>query len=333
MYNKDKRELLTKIADGLNHAKVRDPQANNGWFSPEHGTLQCLGFLPKENLQKILDIGFDDVIYDSLYQRWGREGVFKIQPYVFYDAMEPVLVLRHNRYLCLTDTGYFAMFADPAREVICAKGTFDMSFLINISKGDRVLSRGVLAYLLWWAALIEVVSRYDVSRLVLKANTKLVEEFLHAVIYNRTLNTYGYDCSCLERNVYIQVGGIDLSSRVVKHVMCNGDILAYLAVGTHSIQVEQARGVLVTVNVPNTSVGTCLSYAGADADELKEATQIYERNNYLGILSMLALNVAGLCVSEAGVCWFDKHSRSTMKSVVPTINKASDIKHLIPDSL
>ena len=75
-------------------------------------------------------------------------------------------------------------------------------------------------------------------------------------------------------------------------------LIAYLAIGKKSVQVETADNVLVTIKVPELSLGTDSNLDDEDDRiDFEVDVEMLENNHYLEMLAVMALKLAGIHIS------------------------------------
>ena len=331
-----KMELIDEICKKLNDKGFNDTTTfgNTIEFSTEDGTGRGLMFLPIENLVKLRDCEIDkyNTIVD-IYQAWGRCGALKFTPYEVDSRNNPSLVLRHDRFLHMF-RGYSFQASGTVDGISdCGSGSYRTDFITRTSHFDRVLSRGLISYMLWWAALIDVGFRFDNFVEAFNKDITPIEKFLNDCTHYWN-GSYNYMWADVERNITIGTGHIDTKERKM-YQLNDAGVIAYLAIGKKSVQVETADNVLVTITIPNLNEGS--GYDLTDEDDLydfEREVEILESNHYLEMIAVMALKLAGIHISFINYYPLRKHV-VTMRPInapdVVNVKSLNDIYRCTPD--
>lgn len=302
--NKSKKELVTEICRTLNEHGFEDVGAfgHEHAYTPESGFGEGLMFMPIENLIKIVQCPVSDWSdFGKVYNTWGRAGALRFEPYMIDQHENPTLVIRHNRYLHMFRGYHFQASGTIDGICDCGSGSYRTDFLTRSSYHDHILHGGLIAYMLWWAAIIDVGFKFDNFIELFNSNKKVIEEFLKTSIgYWRGPDNYGW--SDIEKYIEIGHGNIDIYNRKMYQLQKkDGGIDAYLAIGVNTIQVETAGNNLVTIKIPNLSEGAGYNLEDEDdKDSYDSEVETLELNHFREILLVMATKLAGLDVNFMG---------------------------------
>lgn len=302
--NANKDGMVEKICARLNEHGFVDTNA----FGVKHefmltdGFGKGLRFLPEDNLQKILDCDIKDWSeFSKVYNAWGRAGALRFEPYMTDQHENPTLVLRHNRYLHMFRGYHFQASGTIDGIGDCGSGSYRTDFLIRPSYYHEILSCGLITYMLWWAAVIDVGFKFDNFVELFNNNKLVLEEYL-----NNSVSYWGgpakYHWSDIEKYIEIGRGNIDVYNRKMYQLQKkDGGIDAYLAIGINTIQVETASNKLVTITIPDLNIGADYNLDSEDDKEsYDDEVSILESNHFREILLVMAAKLAGIDLNFTG---------------------------------
>lgn len=310
MYETTKKELIDKVCEQLNAKGLKTKNAYGEVipFSYDDGELSGFKFLPMENLVKMSECSIENLDdYKAIYHTWGENGVLNFKPYVVtdYDGY-PSLIMRHNRFLRLSLGHNFAVFDDFDDGASCGSCSYEMDYLIQCDRRERVFNKGLITYLLWWAALIDVGFRFNNFVKLFNQDKEVIEQFLHENMkyWNHLMN---YTWADVEKLITVENGNIDTTHRKVYQVSTKDEVVAYLAIGEKTVQVETSNNRLLTINIPDFFVGTNYNLDKvSDLEYYNAEVYAMKRYHYLEIIAVMALKLAGVHISFTGVYTIDK---------------------------
>ena len=336
MYDsKTKQELINEIYEKLNTAGVVDSrEVFDTMFNTDEDANSGLMFMPIENLQKIAECPIDKCTqFREVYQAWGKCGALKFTPYEVDEDYYPSLVLRHNRFLHMFRGYHFQASGTVDGIIDYGSGSYRTDFLTQSKHYNRILSSGLVAYMLWWAALIDVGFRFDNFVEAFNKDIKPIEKFLSDSI-KCWRGPEGYSWADVEKYITIETGNINTRERKM-YQLDDGGLIAYLAIGKKSVQVETADNVLVTIKVPELNLGT--DYDLDDEDDCYDfeiEVETLENNHYLEMLAVMALKLAGIHISFMNFYPL-KGRMKTMRPInapgVVSVKDLNDIYNCTPD--
>lgn len=304
MYNgKDKevkKELVNTICRELSRCFGEDTDqfGHKVPYSPERGFGAGLMYLPLENLEAMRDCKIsDDAKFGDVYQAWGRAGALRFKPYAVRDEDSVSLVLRHNRFLHMFRGYYFQASGTTSGDGDFGHGSYRTDFLTTAGWNCEIINKGLIAYMLWWAAYIDVGFQYRNFQDCFEDDIATVEEFLH----NSIRDYYGafqYHWSDIASMITTSNEPIDSNARRVYQLTDDGkSVLTYLAIGKKTIQVQTAKQTL-TLEIPDLLTGSGYSRDKEDDMEAVESeVEILESNHYLEMLAVMLLKLANIHIS------------------------------------
>lgn len=297
--NKTKKELVTEVCERLNKKGFKDYDQFGCYrdFEPDDNLGQGLTYLPLENLIKLHNCSIDDYKeFKEVYQAWGRCGALRFTPYEVDEDDNPSLVLRHDRFLHMFRGYHFQASVTVEGIGDCGSGSYRTNFLVRNSHYQRIMRKGLISYLLWWAALIDVGFRFDNFIEAFNKDKAPIEKFL-----SDCMQFWGgpsnYKWEDIEPYITIGVGNIDIMSRKM-YQLNNDGVVAYLAIGKKSVQVETADNTLLTIQIPDLNEGA--NYDLEDEDDItdfEDEVSRLEENHYLEMIAVMALKLAGIHIS------------------------------------
>lgn len=331
----NKKELVTAICKRLNEKGFEDCDAFGRVteYSAESSFGRSLSFLPVDNLAKIAELPIEDYeSFNAIYQAWGKSGALRFTPYEVDPRDNPSLVIRHNRFLHMFRGYHFQASATVDGIGDCGSGSYRTDFLVRARYNQRIHKYGVITYLLWWAALIDVGFRFDNFVEAFYSDKSVIEKFLSdsTAFWSRRTDFKWKD---VEPYIKIGTGHIDINNRKMYQLRDKG-IDAYLAIGKKTIQVETADK-LVTIYVPSFNEGGIYDlYDEDDLYDYEDEVSEFEGNHYLEILAVMAFKLAGIHISFINYYPIVKHL-GTLRPInspdVINVSSLNDIYNAIPD--
>ena len=302
--NKSKWELVSEICRMLNEHGFEDTEAfgQKHEYSPESGFGAGIMFMPIENLVKIVQCPITDWSeFRKVYNAWGRAGALRFQPYMTDRHENPTLVIRHNRYLHMFRGYHFQASGTIDGIADCGSGSFRTDFLTRPMYYYHILCEGLIAYMLWWAALIDVGFKFDNFVELFNKDRDVIEEYLNASIeYWRGPDKYHW--SDIEKYIEIGKGNIDIYNRKMYQLQDkDGVVDAYMAIGTKTIQVETAGNNLITIKIPDLNEGVGYNLDDEDYKQcFDDEADILVSNHFREILLVMAAKLIGLDINFMG---------------------------------
>lgn len=338
--NDNKKELITKICKNLNAKGFRDEPVYAldvpVPFSFLKGFGGTLKWLPIENIQKMADCDITNCnSFKEAYELWGRAGALKFQPYFVIDKGSPSLVVRRNRFLHMFRGYHFQVSGTIDGIGDYGSGAYRMDFLTTVPYYREMLHDGIIGYMLWWAALIDVGFTFDNFRDLFNNNIDVLNEFL-----NDTMNCWSgmqdRKWSDIEHYIKHETGNINVMTRKTYQLRHNNkSVVCYFAIGKKTIQVELAGSHLVTLTIPdlNDGVGYNLNNE-ADKNEYDAQVEILEKNHYIEMLLVMLLKLCNINISFNG--WWPIGDKLTdMRPInspdVVNVESLNEVYNAIPD--
>ena len=336
MYNsKTKQELINKIYEKLDTmGVVESGEFFEEMFNIDKDSTCGLMFMPMESLKKLAECPIDKCThFRDVYQAWGKYGALKFTPYEVDSKDNPSLILRHNRFLHMFRGYRFQASGTLDGIGDCGSSSYRTNFLTQARYYNHVLYNGLISYMLWWAALIDVGFRFDNFVEAFNKDVTPIEKFLSDSI-KYCGGPEGYSWVDVEKYITIGTGNIDTSERKMYQLNDKG-LIAYLAIGKKSIQVETADNFLVTIKVPELNLGTDYDLEDEDdRDDFESEVEILENNHYLEMLAVMALKLAGIHISFMNFYPL-KGRMKTMRPInepgVINVKNLNDIYNCTPD--
>lgn len=332
--NTEKKEMVQEICNRLNEHGLVDTDifGDKHEYTPSSGFGAKLQYMPEENLQKMIDCDVQDWSdFLAVSNAWGRAGALRFTPYILQKD-NPSLVMRYNRYLHMFRGYHFQASGSVSGEGDYGIGSYRTDFLTRAEYWDSLAHNGLLAYLLWWAAMIDVGFKFDNFIELYKTDKSVLEKFLAASIsYWNGPKQFGW--RDIEKYITVGKGNIDIYNRKVYQLTREkGDVLAYMAMGEKTVQVETAGSNLVTIEIPDASIGTgCNLDDEDDRDELECALNNFRENRYHEMLLVMAAKLAGVEINFIA-CYF-LWKQSFMKPInAPEVNVVHDLNQIYKQS-
>ena len=336
MYNEEtKKELINKTYEKLNSMGINHLSDFKDMFNVDEDATRGLMFMPIDNIQKLVDCPLDKCTnFKDVYQAWGKCGALRFTPYEIDENYNPSLVLRHNRFLHMFRGYSFQASGTSDGITDCSSGSYRTDFLTQTSYYNRVLRKGLISYMLWWAALIDVGFMFDNFIEAFNKDIKPIEKFLADSMRYWNRDT-GYKWSDVEKYITFDTGNIDIMQRMMYQLNDGDDIFAYLAIGKKSVQVETADNTLLTIQIPDLNEGA--GYDLEDEDDLMEfedEVNILKRNHYLEMIVVMALKLVGIHISFINF-YPIRRGVKTMRPInapgVINVKSLNDIYNCTPD--
>lgn len=336
MYNEEtKKELINKTYEKLNSMGITHLSDFKDMFDVDEDATCGLMFMPIENIQKLVECPLNKCTnLKDVYQAWGKCGALRFTPYEVDEDDNPSLVLRHNRFLHMF-RGYSFQASGTSDGISdCGSGSYHTNFLTKTRYYNRVLHDGLISYMLWWAALIDVGFRFDNFIELFNKDIKPIEKFLADSMRYWNRDT-GYKWSDVEKYITFDTGNIDTMQRKMYQLKDYNGVVAYLAIGKKSVQVETVDSTLLTIKIPELNEGT--DYVLEDYDDLAEfedEVHILEQNHYLEMIAVMALKLVGIHISFTNFYPL-KGRMQTMRTInapnVTNVTSLNDIYNCTPD--
>lgn len=238
---KNQKELAKQVCDRINeHGHLEQVEGGSKLpYSIDRGFGSQICYMPEENLKLMLETEIKDWNNMSdVFEAWGHAGAYRFDPYVIIDENdEPVLVIRHDRYLRECRGRYFMVTKFIEGGQVCHTGTVNITFLWEGQENRNSL----LYYMLWWAALADVVMRFETGSKAVLSNTAELEKYIGEVV-----RRYGIEFEYTSADVFehVQFNEEPISfgkRRPYRVVDAKGD-LAYCALRKKSIQIQTFKG-------------------------------------------------------------------------------------------
>lgn len=293
--NTEKKELVNKLA------RLMDER---GWSKDNDGHLgsdimfpTSAKWLPLENLRKLLSIDVSDCKdYSAAYQKWGREGALKFEPYIVNtaDHDNPSMCIRHDRFLHMFRGYYFQVSGTVDGIYSASNGSYHTNFLTMSGYYEKVLSKSLLAYLLWWAAMIDAGFYFDNFSNQFDNNRDVQEKFINASAkYWRFEGKYTWDD--IEPYIEWSEDKLDGVNRRVFEFSGHGVICARFSYGYKTVQVETEDRGLLTITIPDSVIGTGYDLENEDDyEEYEMQVQTLRSNHYVHMILCMALKLSGI---------------------------------------
>lgn len=338
MCDATKKKILNKVCKQLNAKGLTTQNAFGDVipFSIDEGELRGFKYLPMENIKKLSECDIEKLNnFKSIYAKWGRQGILNFEPYEYdeYDGY-PTLVLRHNRFLQLDSGKHFQASENMEGYSGCNSNSYDMLFLVQYAWDENVFNNSLVTYMLWWAALIDTGFHYKNFIELFNKDKTVIEKFLHANM-KYWMHPMDYTWEDVERRITVEKGNIDFSSRKVFQIYTNAEIIAYLAIGKQTVQVETSNNRLLTIHIPDFMIGTnYLLDETSDYEQYMAEAYAMQKNHYLEMLAVMALKLAGVHISFVNAYAIDK-SIKPLRPInapnVPMVNNLNAIYGVVPD--
>lgn len=331
--NTEKREMVQEICNRMNAHGLTDTSmfGDSHVYSVDSGFGAKLMYMPEENLKRMLACEVTDWSdFMTVSNAWGRASALKFNPYVAPGAERdnPSLVIRYNRYLHMFRGYHFQASGSISGDGDYGSGSYRTDFLTRAEYWNTLAHEGLLAYLLWWAAMIDVGFKFDNFVELYKTDKSVLEKFLAASIrYWHGPKQFGW--KDIEKYITIGKGNINICERKVYQLTrSKGDVLAYLAMGEKTVQVETAGSNLVTIEIPDPVIGTGYNLDDEDdRDEFKCALNNFRENHFHEMLLVMAAKLAGIEINFIA-CYF-LWKQSFMRPInAPDVNVIHDLNQI-----
>lgn len=322
MYNgKDlevKKELVTAICKELT-AHFGEDVGRYGHkiaYTYEDGFGAGLMYLPVENLKKLAAFEIpENVSFGTVYQAWGREGALRFKPYSDHNKNNPSLVLRHDRYLHMFRGYRFQVSGSVDGDGDHGGSSYRTDFMTTSVYDAKVLSKGLVGYMLWWATYIDAGFQFRNFQECFKADVNTLEKFLH-----ESMEYWGcsFDYHWSDVATFLEYGTtpIDVCNRKVYQITDDGrHVAAYLAIGKKTIQVQTADST-ITLTLPELITGSGYDPDDMDdMDDLVSEKHVLESNHYLEMLVVMLLKLSGIHISF--INWYALSGSKSIKWMRP----------------
>lgn len=241
MYTENQKELAKQVCDRINeHGHLEQIKGESqSPYSIDRGFGSQICYMPEENLKLMLETEIKD--WDTMsdvFEAWRHAGAYSFDPYVIIDGNnEPVLVIRHDRYLRECYGRYFMVtkFIDGGQ--VCHIGTVNITFLWEGQENRNSL----LNYMLWWAALADVVMRFKTGSKAVLSNTAELERYIGEVVRRHGIE-FEYTSADVFEHVQFSKEPISFNKRPPYRVVDAKGDLAYCALRKKSIQIQTFKG-------------------------------------------------------------------------------------------
>lgn len=295
--NNKKKELINAIVEKMAAAGVSEGERDD--FYMDEPFTDSLRWIPEENLQKMLSCDLSGCTsFQDAYQAFGKCGALKFTPYLVQEALEnPSLCLRRNRFLHMFRGYYFQVSGTIDGIMDCGTGSYRTDFLVKASYSHLVMHKGIISYMLWWAALIDAGFVFDNFRTLFDTDKSSIEGFLNkSMEFWRAQRDQSW--SDIEPYIVFSNGSINKAERKMYELHADNKVYAYLAMGEKSVQVQLSGNRLLTITIPDINEG--VGYDLGDEDDLydfEEQVDILEQNHYIEMLAVMALALSGIKIT------------------------------------
>lgn len=333
--NNKKKELINAITEKMTAAGVSEGKRNNYYM--DKSFTESLRYLPEKNLQKMLDCDLSKCTsFSEAYQAFGRSGALRFKPYILQSHDDnPSLCIRRDRFLHMFRGYHFQVSGTEDGIGDCGSGAYRTDFITRASYCESMLTKGLISYMLWWAAMIDVGFNFDNFRDLFKNDKPVLEDFL-----NRSMGYWrvGRDqhWGDIEPYIVFSTGEIDKCKRTMYQLYDKvNKIGVYFAMGKKTVQVQLSKQRLLTITIPDLNEG--VGYDLEDEDERDEYdSQVYilEQNHYIEMITVMALALCGVKLSF--INWYLLFGESSnMPPInapgVTTVHSLNDIYKKEPD--
>lgn len=315
--NKTTKEMVEEICRQLNEHGSEDMNTygSKHEFKESDGFGKKLQYVPRENLVKMLNCEVSDwSTLSSVIEAWGRAGALRFRPYMIDEEDNPSLVIRYNRYLHMFRGYHFQASGSPDGDGDYGSGSYRTDFLMHSEYWQSASRKSILAYMLWWAAMLDVGCRFDNFTKMFKENVESLEAFLEASM-NYWQRHFDYKWSDVEKYITVDRSGINTVERKVYQLVNDNVVGAYVAIGKKTIQVQTAKGTW-TLTIPDIIEGTRYRRDNEDdMEELEEEVAIFERNHFREMLAVMLLKLADIHISF--INWYPLSGKKNFKYLKP----------------
>lgn len=299
----NKKELINKVKESLESIgcpeNTLDYQKEGIYLSEDETFLGSLKWLPEDNLHRMIDCDISMCkSFDEAYQLFGKRGALRFDPYVVYseERGNPSLCIRRNRFMHMFRGYRFQVSGTIAGIGDYGSSAYNMTFLTRPGYGDNLISKGLISYMLWWAAMIDAGFAFKNFYELFKKDKSILDDFIGKSMAHWRV---GRDQHWSDLEPYITVSNdhIDTCNRNMYHVYSeHTGVIAYLAIGRKTVQVEIADH-LLTITIPDLNdVGYDMTNED-DIDAFESQITILENNHYLEMIAVMALNLCGIHIS------------------------------------
>lgn len=295
-----KVSLLLEICESLNNTHIKLHNGENCKFDLNEHSIVGLSYLPLINLTKISQYKFEDgTTYPNMVSQWERNGFFNFSPYIIKDVSKNVtLCAGFNKFIHMWKGYYFSITdtVDGVGEV--RTGNYETKFMTYWKNDNDIIRHGLVTYLLWWAAFIDCSFTCPNISKAFKTDKSVLEEFI-----NKSYHYWGgqsdYHWKDIEQYIEIGSGKIDIQNRQVFQLKnYYDDVIAYMAMGVKSVQVETADNHLITIHIPNPCIGTYyMTDPNPDEEDFMNDVEYLQQNHYIEMILLMAVNLSGITLN------------------------------------
>ncbi len=302
-----KKEMIKDVCDkltekGLLEHVMHDEYTN---YSPSRGFGSTLRWLPVENLKKMVSCDISRCKdFRQVYDAWGRAGALRFEPYIAVDDEDdgnPSLVVRRDRFIHMFRGYHFQASGTIDGIGDCGSGAYRMDFVTRVPYYDKLLSNGIITYMLWWAGFIDVGFQFDNFREMFHNNIDVLNSFMNKSMGAWHLN----QCrtwSDVEEYIKWETGNIDTVNRTMYQLVDDsGVVFCYMAMGKKTIQIELAGSQMFTLAIPNLNEDGIYNLDDEDElDEFESQEKVLIDNHYIEMLTVMAFKLCGVNLSFHG---------------------------------
>lgn len=331
-----KQNLINKIEASLKERNIQLPESDGFTYSDDF--IKSLRWLPEENLRKMLECdlsGCKDL--DSAYQVFGRSGALRFTPYIVKNKSDnPSICIRRDRFLHMFRGYHFQVSGTVDGIGDCGSGAYRTDFITKSSHYEKILNKGLISYMLWWASVIDAGFSFDNFRILFTWHRDVLEEFL-----NKSMKYWNCNCTYswkdIEHYILFSDGEIDKYKRKMYQLIDKKNKIGiYFSMGKKSVQVQASNNKLLTIMIPdlNTGVGYDLEDED-DRDEYNSQVYTLESNHYIEMITVMALALCGVKMSFMGWHLLERDWEFNLPPInlpdVTTVKSLNDIYKQEPD--
>lgn len=333
--NNKKKELINAIEEKMVVANVAEGERDD--FLMGEPFIASLKWLPEENLQKMLACDLSQCTsFNEAYQAFGRNGAFRFQPYIVQNREDnPSLCIRRDRFLHMFRGNYFQVSGTESGIGDCGSGAYRMNFLTQTSYGEKIFTKGLISYMLWWAAMIDVGFGFDNFHKLFEKDRQVLDDFLDKSMSYWRVRRDQHWCD-IDSYIEFSTGEIDKCKRTM-YQLCDkaNKIGVYFAMGKKTVQVQLSGQRLLTITIPDFNEGVEYDLEDEDdKDDYDSQVYVLEQNHYIEMITVMALALCGIKLSF--INWYILFGkRSDLPPInapgVTTVRSLNDIYKKKPD--
>lgn len=279
-----KKVYLQQICDKLNamgftEYNSEDLLSNDRKpFSVERGEVRSMHWLPEENLKKIAEFDISKCKdFRSVYQAWGREGLFKFVPYIIDEEDNPTLVLRHNKFLHMFRGYHFQVSETHDGIGSCHIGSYRTQGVIRMLAYNEDYADSHLMFLMMYGSMIDCGFQNDNFRYAFYEHPDVIDRFFKMSMEYWHIK-FKYDMSLLKE--YLQYEDTTLDDADIQQPVFElrggGKSMCRFVLTTDMIRVEYNpvltgySSKVVTLNIPDVLVGVDTERQHWDEDDIED---------------------------------------------------------------